>query len=444
MRDMCGVLVVEDDADLAAAVQSTLSEAGYLVEHASDGASALLRLERGAYDIGLVLADARMRPMDGYSLLGKITSYYPGLPVVMMTAFGTVRDAVGALRRGACDYLEKPFEASTLLTTVQQNMRRSLMEGMVAESPVMQRLVEYAKRVAPTNVSVMLTGPSGSGKEIMARFIHKASDRSAGPFVAINCAAIPESLLEATLMGHEKGAFTGAVKTSPGKFEQANNGTILLDEITEMPIGMQPKLLRVLQEREVERVGGNVRIPLNVRVIATSNRDLRQAVTSGVLREDLYYRLNVFPLEMRPLAERREDIIPLAEHALARYGEAHDVSSAGISEGAKDCLLAYHWPGNVRELENVLQRAVVLAGGGEVLPSHLGLPAVAPNPESTLHATGELSETRLLAEYERIADALMEARGAKAVAARALGISPRTLRQKMQKFRDAGLPAVAV
>ena len=440
------ILLAEDDADLAAALCETLADAGYVVDRASDGGEALKILEDGATDPDLILSDARMRPVDGYALLDRVVQSYPRIPVVMMTAYGTVSDAVSALRAGARDYLEKPFEARKLLDKVRQHARISPSAGLIAESAAMGRLVDLARRVAPTDVSVMLTGPSGSGKEVMARFIHRVSNRADGPFIAINCAAIPESLLEATLMGHEKGAFTGAVKASPGKFEQANGGTILLDEITEMPAALQAKLLRVIQEREVERVGGNRRIPLDVRIVATSNRDLQVAIAEGVLREDLYYRLNVFPLALPPLADRPEDVLPLAESILARYHDVYGKGPSGIDAAARAALQAHDWPGNVRELQNVVQRAAVLAGDGFISATHLGLITGEPKAEATPNRT-EIRNPGLGAalrrhEWERIAAALRAAGGIRAEAARQLGISPRTLRHKLKQFRDAGQPVL--
>lgn len=440
------ILLAEDDADLAGALSEILAEAGYAVDHALDGGEALEILEAAPEAPDLMLSDACMRPMDGYELLERVAQRYPHVPVVLMTAYGTVSEAVAALRAGARDYLEKPFDVQKLLDKVRQHARIGSTGSLIAESPAMRRLVDLACRVASTEVSVMLTGPSGSGKEVMARFIHRVSNRASGPFVAINCAAIPESLLEATLMGHEKGAFTGALKASPGKFEQANGGTIILDEITEMPVALQAKLLRVIQEREVERVGGGHKIPLNVRIIATSNRDLEVAVSEGVLREDLYYRLNVFPLTLPPLAARREDVFPLAESMLTWYREIYGTGPSGLSEEASAALQAHDWPGNVRELQNVIQRAAVLAGAGLIRTSHLGLGA-APVHSSSAPDSGTYVGTGLGAEmrrheWQKIAAALQEANGVRVEAARRLGISPRTLRHKLKQFRDAGQPVL--
>jgi len=433
------LLVVEDDADLAGALEATLTAAGYDVVQATDGATALKALRQHAAAVRLVLSDVRMSPMDGYTLLDELRRHYPDLPVVMMTAYGTIAEAVAALHGGARDYIEKPFEAATLTAKVREHLRVAPAGDIVADAPEMRRATALAQRVATTDVTVMLTGPSGSGKEVMARFIHGASPRARGPFVAINCAAIPESLLEATLMGHEKGAFTGALRSSPGKFEQADGGTILLDEITEMPVALQAKLLRILQEHEVERVGGQRRIPLDVRVIATSNRDLDAAVAGGMLREDLYYRLNIFPLPLPPLCERREDIVPLAQNVLARWRRAHGEAPAGLDGDARAALEAYDWPGNVRELENVIQRAIVLSGRGLIESDMLGLPEVAA-PGGAADGPPGLGDEMRRHERERIQAALRAAGGTRREAADRLGISPRTLRHKLKQFRDAGEP----
>lgn len=341
------------------------------------------------------------------------------------------------------------------------------MQGLVARSAAMLRVLEMAGRVAQTDLGVLLLGESGVGKEVVSRWIHRSSARASGPFVAINCAAIPETLLEATLFGFEKGAFTGASQAAPGKFEQAQGGTLLLDEITEMAAGLQAKLLRVLQEREIERVGGRRRIALDIRVIATSNRDPQTAVRQGVLREDLYYRLNAFPLTIPPLRERREDILPLAEAILERLGGQLKLSApVRLGPEAGQALLGYDWPGNVRELENVLQRAAILCTDGTIAPRDLLLPQAAdgfgvpPTPAAAgradpgsviaIPAPGEgglgAGLDAALEQNERrlIADALRLSRGSKKLAAERLGISPRTLRHKLQRMREAGfdLPAL--
>ena len=367
------ILVVEDDAALREAVCDTLELAGQAVVSAGGGDEALTLL--GGRSVSLVVSDVRMLPIDGITLLREIRSRHPYLPVVLMTAFADVDRAVEAMRAGACDFLLKPFEPKALLDHV---MRYRLPETRaIAIDAVSVNLFALARRVAQSDSTVLLSGESGVGKEVVARFIHQHSARRKGPFVAINCAAIPDSLLEATLFGYEKGAFSGAQHAQAGKFEQAQHGTLLLDEVTEMPLGLQAKLLRVLQEREVERVGGKQPVLLDIRVIATSNRDMADAVATGHLREDLFYRLNVFPLLIPALRQRGEDIVPLARHFLAEHGARAGRPGLRLSVAAEEALRRHAWPGNVREMENVMQRAVILAAGDVVEPAALHLAKMA-------------------------------------------------------------------
>jgi len=311
--------------------------------------------------------------------------------------------------------------------------------SIIAVSNGARRCFDLALRVARTDVSVLIAGESGTGKEVVARFIHDNSARAAGPFVAINCAAIPEHMLEAMLFGHEKGAFTGAHQMREGKFELARGGTLLLDEISEMPVALQAKLLRVLQEREVERVGGKRPIPVDVRVLATTNRDLKASIADGRFREDLYYRLSVFPLELDPLRARRPDIRLLAEHFLAKHGRGD--AQARLSDAALAALDAHDWPGNVRELENVVQRALVLWNGVAIEPADLGLAAAAPRAVDV--RTLPLDERMLHTEVEIVAEALKHHAGRREATARALGISVRTLRHKLKRWRDMGIHSAA-
>ncbi|PKY11256.1 sigma-54-dependent Fis family transcriptional regulator [Acidithiobacillus marinus] len=452
------ILLVEDDEHLAEVLQETLEDQGYQVQWAEDGTAALRLLADASFD--LVLSDVQMRPMDGYTLLKTLGTQHDAPPLLMMTAWGTIAEAVQALQNGAVDYLVKPFTADVLLEKMQKYAVPHCApdaQAPIAQSEAMQATLEMARKVAPTDASVLLMGESGVGKEVLARFIHEQSRRQANPFVAVNCAAIPESLLEATLFGHEKGAFTGATQSSAGKFEQAQGGTLLLDEVTEMPIQLQAKLLRVLQERELERVGGKQTIVLDIRLIATSNRDLRQAVAEGVLREDLYYRLQVFPLQIPPLRERQADILPLAEHLLRRHCQQMGLPSKRLGMSAKQQLYFYDWPGNVRELENALQRALILAPNEEILAEDLCVAGGVSGPvmlqmeqtglvpmesaEETVAdeaVTLALDDLRAHHEREAIALALRQSQGSKAQAAERLGISPRTLRHKIQRFREAG------
>lgn len=448
------ILVVEDDPNLREAVCDTLELAGQSVISAPGGEEALKLLDAQA--VSLVVSDVRMMPIDGITLLKEIRSRFPHLPVVLMTAFADVDRAVEAMRCGACDFLLKPFEPKALLEHVTRYRLADAMDDdrVVANDPVSRNLFALATRVAQTDTSVLLTGESGVGKEVVARYIHKHSARRSGPFIAINCAAIPDSLLEATLFGYEKGAFTGAQQAQAGKFEQAQNGTLLLDEVTEMPLGLQAKLLRVLQEREVERVGGKKPVALDIRIIATSNRDMAEAVAKGVLREDVYYRLNVFPLLIPALRQRREDIVPLARHFLAEHGARSGRSGLWLAPSAEDALLRHAWPGNVRELENVMQRAVIFAPSEIVEADALHLSATvfstdgvkpgaiyeAPAPPSSAPLSdGQKTDNMRDLEREHILETLALLGGSRKLAGERLGMSERTLRYKLKQYRDAGL-----
>ena len=360
------LLVVEDDAGLREALIDTLLLAGYDCQEVDSGEAALITLNKSKFD--LVISDIQMGGMTGLTLLKNIKDKHPETPVLLMTAHATIDDAVKAIRDGAIDYLAKPFSPEVLLNQVS---RYAPVHKIPSCTPVFgdnntEALFKMADKVAASDASVMITGPSGSGKEVLSRYLHDKSSRKDEAFVAINCGAIPDTMLESTLFGYEKGAFTGAVQACPGKFEQAQNGTILLDEITEMPLELQVKLLRVLQEREVERLGSRKTIKLNIRVLATSNRDLKKAVEAGTFREDLYYRLNVFPLQWLPLHQRKGDIIPLAEHLLTRHAKEQLSAIPTLSAQAKQRLLQYPWPGNVRELDNVMQRALILCSNDTI------------------------------------------------------------------------------
>ncbi|UDM17237.1 sigma-54 dependent transcriptional regulator [Vogesella sp. XCS3] len=434
------VLVVEDDADLREALVDTLELSGFSVVEASDGETALEVLRREP--VGLVVSDAQMQPMDGYTLFSHVKDRYPGLPFVLMTAYGVIERAIELLRAGASHYLLKPFEPQRLIDEVERFLLDApevAAESMVAESPAMKQIVSVASRVAPSDASVLITGPSGAGKEVLARFMHQHSRRKDGPFVAVNCAAIPDNLLESTLFGHEKGAFTGAATALPGKFEQAQGGTILLDEVTEMPLPLQAKLLRVLQEREVERVGGLKTIKLNIRVLATSNRDIQAEVAAGRFREDLYFRLNVFPLNLPGLAARPEDILPLARKLLRKHGDAMDKPRLALGSDAERELTAYSWEGNIRELDNVMQRAAILAVGTEVsaadLMLNVGLFAKTVTAPEAVQEAPQETDMRSV-EKRHILEALAATGGAKKLAAERLGISERTLRYKLQRYRE--------
>ncbi len=435
------VLIVEDDASLREALSDTLSLAGYEVMSAANGQDALSTIEQTP--VRLIVSDVQMEPMDGYELLRNVRSRQPNTPVVLITAYGTIQKAVEAMRHGAADYLVKPFEAETLVTMVSRHaVADTSGDDLIAVDPRSRETVALAQRVATTEATVMITGESGTGKEVIARFMHSCSKRADGPFVAINCAAIPENMLEAVLFGYEKGAFTGAYQSTPGKFEQAQGGTLLLDEVSEMDLALQAKLLRVLQEREVERLGGRKVIPLDVRVLATSNRNLKKHVAEGSFREDLYYRLNVFPLSLRPLRERPEDIIPLSKRLVERRRQPGQ-SLPSLSSEAEQRLKKHGWPGNVRELDNVIQRALILMQGEEITADaiqfetvcniHEGKIEIQPEQSSNLEDDLKLREQRL------IIDALKEGNGSRKFAAEKLGISPRTLRYKLARLRELGV-----
>ncbi len=438
------VLIVEDDPSLREAICDTLELAGRAHVAVDGGESALQILAEQAFSI--VVSDVRMMPMDGIALLKEIRQRLPHLPVVLMTAYADVDKAVDAMRAGACDFLLKPFEPSALLGYINKYELAADQDdgGVISNDPASRDLFAIAQRVAATDATVLLTGESGVGKEVVARFVHRHSARAAGPFVAINCAAIPDSLLEATLFGYEKGAFTGAQQMQAGKFEQAQNGTLLLDEVTEMPLGLQAKLLRVLQEREVERVGGKKPVALDIRIIATSNRDMAEAVAQGRFREDLYYRLNVFPVAIPALRERPQDILPIARHFLQVHGTHFARTGMVFSRAAEAVLQAHAWPGNVRELENVIQRALIMAPGGEVEPDHLGLlhsmrtnPRPVDMPAAVEEKLGDHINMKDL-EREHILRTLSEVGGSRKLAIERLGISERTLRYKLQQYREEG------
>ena len=437
------IMVVEDDDGLREALVDTLLLAGYQCVPVESGEDALIKLKSQTVD--LVVSDVQMGGMSGLSLLKSIRHNYPKLPVLIMTAYGTIDDAVQAMRDGACNYMAKPFAPEVLLNMVNQYVPLELQDGcepVVADNASIE-LLKLAKKVANTEASVMVLGPSGSGKEVLAQYIHKYSQRSEAPFVAINCAAIPENMLEATLFGYEKGAFTGAIQACPGKFEQAQGGTILLDEITEMDLGLQAKILRVLQEREVERLGGRKTIKLDVRVIATSNRDLKDAVSEGEFREDLYYRLNVFPLTWLPLNQRRDDILPLAQHLIARICQKDGNIIPELTTAARSKLFAYDWPGNVRELDNVVQRALILQSdrcidAGDLLIENFE-PPQAQNTVELAVKDDKLGSELKLQEHQIILDTLHACRGSRKDVAERLGISPRTLRYKIARMRDSGI-----
>ena len=446
------VLVVEDDPALREALVDTLEIAGCEVLQADSAEAALTLLLESSVD--MVVSDINMGAMDGLGLLKEIRRQYPQLPVLLITAYGSVTASVEAIRNGAVDYLVKPFAPALLVEAVSRHVGVASPcedDQPVAVEPSSQQLLQLAQRVAKTDSTVLICGESGTGKEVLARYIHQYSPRAKAPFVAINCAAIPENMLEGMLFGHEKGAFTGAYSSAPGKFEQANGGTILLDEISEMDVSLQAKLLRVIQEREVERLGGRKPIALDVRILATTNRQLAEEVTSGRFREDLYYRLSVFPLQWQSLRERPQDIVPIAQKLLQSHVRKMGRVPVCLDDSAVAALQAHSWPGNVRELDNVMQRALIMQPGATISDFHLRLDpfdqasltaaasSMNANVETGFEDSSVLGNDLQRREFEIILETLRSEGGSRKQTAEILGISPRTLRYKLARMRDVGI-----
>lgn len=462
------ILVVEDDTELQEALVDTLSLNGFEVTSVSSAEDALVALDD---DIGMVFTDIRMDGMDGYTLMTRIRAIKPYLPIVLMTAYGTIEQAVDAMKSGAVDYIVKPFEANVLVekAKVYFNRDASSKDDFVVADPVTLQLKAMAQKVAESDASILISGESGTGKEVLARFIHHQSGRSKEPFVAINCAAIPEGMLEAMLFGYEKGAFTGAAKAMPGKFEQAQNGTIFLDEIGEMKPELQAKLLRVLQEKEVERIGSNKLIKLDIRVLSASNVDMKKAIAAGDFREDLFYRLNVFPMRLPPLRERPRDIAAITERLLQRHCGSTRVEPM-VSAQAMKRLIQYQWPGNIRELDNVIQRALVMMSGDTIQEQDILLDdafmvadveaSVKTVTESAVEESQQESEQKPVdaaanfkplefpveapldlkaRETQLILETLQKNSGHRQKTAEDLNISPRTLRYKIAKLKELGV-----
>ncbi len=433
------ILVVDDEPQMLIAINETLRRQGYAITTAGSGMEALCHLKEKYFQ--LILTDFRMPEVTGIDLLRKIKTLSPGTPVVLLTAYGTVQNAVDAMKQGAFDYLLKPFSSESLEAVVKRALASSSVKDarsshdIVTQDAAFGRVLERASQCAPSGATVLLQAESGTGKELLARMIHRKSPRASGPFVAVNCAALPENLLESELFGFEKGAFTGAAAGKPGKFELAHRGTLLLDEIGEMAPILQAKLLRVLQEKEVDRVGGKAPVRIDVRVIATTNRDVAELVREGRFRDDLYYRLNVVSLTIPPLRDRIGDVPLLVDFFCRRYGQETGREQMRCSDEAIAHLECHDWPGNVRELENTIQRAVALCTGDVIEPEDLCLvrppaapEAIAPVPSPSTGTTMRDME-RLL-----IRRTLRETGGNRTHAARILGISLRTLRNKLNEF----------
>jgi len=442
------ILIVDDDAGQRDLLDAFLSGQGYQLETADCGADALARVEAGLPD--LVVSDVRMQGMSGLDLLRELRKRWSELPVLLVTAYADVRDAVGAMRDGALDYLEKPIDFAELLGCVRAALGQGdepprpslavppLPDGIVAESRAMRGVLEEAALVAPTEARVLVTGESGTGKEVLANLIHQWSSRRTAPLVTVNCAALPENLLESELFGHEKGAFTGAHRQRIGRFEEADGGTLFLDEIGETSPALQAKLLRVIQHGEFERVGSNETLRVNVRLVAATNRDLEDEVQQGAFREDLYYRLSVIELYLAPLRQRVEDILPLAE----TFAAAHAPERPKFSGSVLALLPVYAWPGNVRELQNAMERATLMSRGGVIMPEHLPrrIQKAMAASQPTGHQPEEQSQSGSIEQMQRalILQTLRQHNYNRTETARTLGIGRRTLTYKLRELRDAG------
>src|SRR5579864_2581162 len=446
---MPSILIVEDEAKMRRLLELNLGEEGFTTHAAADAESGLKLL--GSEKIDLIVTDFRLPGMNGLEFLQAVKRINAAVPVVMMTAFGSVESAVEAMKMGASDYVLKPFSLAEMLMVIRKELdshklreeNRSLREALgqryeytniIAKSERMQQVLALVERVAPTNSTVLLGGESGVGKDLIARAIHEHSLRASGPFLKINSTAIPENLLESELFGYEKGAFSGAVSTKPGKFELADKGTLFLDEIGDVPPVTQVKLLRVLQEREFERLGGTKTVKVDVRLIAATNRDLREALEQGTFREDLYYRLNVVPIDIAPLRDRKEDIPDLTNLFISRFAGDSGKPVEGITAEAMQILVNYHWPGNVRELQNIIERACALAKGTVLGPADIHMDS--RSSKAANGSTGFLPDGMTLEQWEdeMVQEALRRANGNKSQAARLLGLSRNALRYRLSKI----------
>ena len=440
------ILIIDDEKHLCWALEKAMRQEGYQALSALSGQKGLELIKEEVPS--LVILDLKMPEMDGLEVLRRAREILPGLPVIMLTAHGTIETAIEAMKMGAVDYLTKPFDLEELKIVVKQNLMVSQLvtevnflrdelakkyTNLIGESKAIQEVKRLIEKVAKSNATVLITGESGTGKEVAALTIHQQSLRKDGPFVPVNCAALPEQLLESELFGHEKGAFTGAVARKLGRFELADKGTVFLDEITEIPLSMQVKLLRVLQEKSFERVGGTETLRVDVRVIAATNREITRVMKQGQFREDLYYRLNVFQIHMPPLRERKEDIPLLAQHFVEKFRPAYLVNK--ISPAALELLVRYHWPGNIRELQNVIERAAIICQGNEILPEHLPQELSAAQKTAAGAVINLPDQGISLDEVEKelILKALAKTGGNQTKAAQLLGITRSALLYRSQK-----------
>ncbi|MFH0925112.1 MAG: sigma-54 dependent transcriptional regulator [bacterium] len=445
------ILIVDDDIQMCVAMEEMLRRAEYQYDIATTGLQAQEKLFNNQYD--LVITDLRMPHISGLDLLKKIRGESPETLVIMISAHGTIDLAVEAMKEGAFDFITKPFSSDIILATIERSfiyarskkispkaeVRIAKEPLLIGKSKLISEILALIDNVAPSKSTVLIHGESGTGKELIAKQLHLKSPRCNYPFIAVNCAALPEGLLESELFGHERGAFTGAVERKIGKFELANKGTILLDEVSEMNIQLQAKLLRALQEHEVDRVGGRQPVSIDVRVIATTNRDLKKAINEGKFREDLYYRLNVIPINLGPLRERLEDISTLVEHFIMKYNQENNKQIKGVSEEGMKALEQYNWPGNIRELENIIERAIVISKEDVLTPKHLFLHGSLCTIQKSEYANLSFDVGTSLPEMERqlILKTLEKVEGNRTHAAKILGISIRTLRNKLNEYKQS-------
>jgi len=461
------ILIVDDDENMREAMLETVRRMGVQTETATDGEDGFEKASKKPYD--LIISDMRMPNVDGMTMMNMLQRAGISTPLCFVTAFGTVNNAVEALKLGAYDYILKPFAPEVIEELVKRVLEieetapagKRKKNTAIFRSAFMAQIFSLARDVAPSEATVLITGESGTGKEVFARYIHENSNRSSGPFVAVNCAALPENLIESELFGYEKGAFTGAANRKPGKFEMADGGTILLDELGEIPLHLQAKLLRVLQEKEVERLGGTKPFKINVRILATTNRELKKEVDAGNFREDLYYRLNVISIELPPLRDRKDDIMELASFFVEKYSQINGKKLCRLGDDASRALMNYDWPGNVRELEHTIERSVVLCKNQTITEKDLFLHGITINQfimdrndfskpaDSSEESAGEERQENTdsiefagtIADMERelIIKTLKTTGGNRTKAAEILGITVRTLRNKLNEYKDSGL-----